>query len=203
MLYRLPEKILEKLILPLSDMKKEEIREEALASGLSSAKKPDSQEICFLPDGNYADYVESVVGRFPEGDFIDTDGRVLGRHKGIIRYTVGQRKGLGIALGARAFVTDIDPIKHTVTLSTGLTGVLGIVVSDLVFSGIDRPMVDTEMRLHVKLRYTAPLVLCTVRMLESGDAMIIFDERTKCAPGQSAVFYSDGRVLFGGFIRSL
>ena len=105
MLYRLPQSILSKLVLPLAEGTKTEIREQAMEQGISAANRSDSQEICFLPEGNHTEYIESVAGKCPEGNFVDNEGKILGRHKGIIHYTVGQRKGLGISLGERAFVT--------------------------------------------------------------------------------------------------
>ena len=91
MLYRLPQEIIEDLILPLGDISKEEVRLIAAERGINAAERPDSQEICFLPNGNYSDYIESVAGKCPAGDFVDDRGNILGKHKGIIHYTVGQR----------------------------------------------------------------------------------------------------------------
>jgi tRNA-specific 2-thiouridylase len=116
MLARLTQEQLCALVLPLGDMTKDEIRKRAEEAGISSSKKRDSQEICFIPDGDYASYIEKVSGTCEKGDFIDPEGRPLGQHNGIIRYTVGQRKGLGIALGKRVFVSAIDASANTVML---------------------------------------------------------------------------------------
>ena len=140
MLYRLPQEILSRLILPLSEGTKTEIRARAQDEGISAANRSDSQEICFLPDGNYAEYIESVSGKCPEGDFVDIQGKILGRHKGIIHYTVGQRKGLGISLGERAFVTKIDPTTHKVTLSPTIEGEKTVFVKNMVYSGMSSPI---------------------------------------------------------------
>jgi len=108
---------LSRLVLPLADFTKAEVRRLALDAGLKAAEKRDSQELCFIPDGDYASYIEARMGKFPEGDFIAPDGSIAGRHKGIIRYTVGQRKGLGIALGRPVFVSKIDAQSNRVCLS--------------------------------------------------------------------------------------
>lgn len=201
MLYRLPQSILSRLILPLSEGKKVDIREKADALGISAAKRTDSQEICFLPEGNHTEYIESVSGKCPEGDFVDKEGRVIGRHKGIIHYTVGQRKGLGISLGERAFVTNIDPLTNRITLSSEMSGETRVNVSDIVYSGMEAPLVETELTLDVKLRYTAPLVKARVHLYPDHTATLILESPQKFAPGQSAVLYRDGAVMLGGFIQ--
>ena len=203
MLYRLPQNILSHLVLPLSDMTKEEVRDNAERAKISVASRADSQEICFLPDGNHTEYIESRAGKSPEGDFIDESGKILGRHKGIIHYTVGQRKGLGISLGERAFVTDIDPVSNTVTLSPTLSGSSMVRLTDMVYSGMAEPTEEQETALLVKLRYTAPLVRATARLYPDKTAILTFDEPQKSAPGQSAVLYNEGAVMCGGFINKV
>lgn len=201
MLHRLPSEILEKLLLPLSDAEKTDVRSYADAAGISAADRPDSQEICFLPEGNHADFIESVAGKCPEGDFVDELGRSLGRHKGIIRYTVGQRKGLGIALGERVFVTAIDAEKNTVTLSTTHTGNINVNLADVVCTGLAIAGEPVRLRAEVKIRYTAPLAWADAIVYPDGTASLTFDSPVKAAPGQSAVAYRDGMVLFGGIIH--
>ena len=200
MLYRLPQELLSVLLLPLSEGTKENIRLEAQHQGISAANRSDSQEICFLPQGNHTEYIESVAGKCPEGDFVDSQGKILGRHKGIIHYTVGQRKGLGIALGSRAFVTEINPLDNTVTLSTDLQGKFKAYISGVVYSGMKAVDKETEIVLDAKLRYTAPLVKTKAILLPDGRAILEFDAPQKFAPGQSAVLYRDGVVMLGGFI---
>lgn len=200
MLYRLPQEILSRLVLPLSEGTKTEIREKAREQGISAADRGDSQEICFLPEGNHTEYIESVAGKCPEGDFIDADGNIIGRHKGIIHYTVGQRKGLGISLGERAFVTRIDPDENTVTLSPKMSGERTLWLSDVVYSGMPSPERETVAELEVKLRYTAPLVSATAYLYPDGRVRLELAEPQKFAPGQSAVLYRGGIVLLGGFI---
>ena len=158
-------------------------------------------EICFLPNGNYPAYIASRFGTPEEGNFVDTGGRVLGRHRGILHYTVGQRKGLGIALGERAFVSHIDPVTNTITLSRDAErGTREFAVSDLVFSGI-APQSAGEGRYTVKMRYLAPPVPATVTFLENGVRVLLDTPASAVAPGQSAVYYEGDRVAFGGFIE--
>ena len=137
MLWRLPQDILSMTMFPLSETEKENTRIGAANASLSVADKAESQEICFIPDGDYAKYIEDRMGACPPGDFIDETGKVLGRHNGIIRYTVGQRKGLGIALGVRSFVSNIDPVNNTVTLTASLSERDELSVSDIVLSGAE------------------------------------------------------------------
>ena len=201
MLYRLPQNILEKLILPLSRGTKDDVRTEAESSGISAAKRSDSQEICFLPEGNHAEYIESVAGKCPEGNFVDENGKILGRHRGIIHYTVGQRKGLGISLGARAFVTRIDPATNEITLSTDMKGEKTVHINNIVYSGMAAPNEELELTLDVKLRYGQRAVKTLARIYPEGRATLTLSAPEKFAPGQSAVLYSDGVVMLGGFIE--
>ncbi len=201
MLYRLPQSILSRLVLPLSEGTKALIRGLAEEQGISAASREDSQEICFLPEGNYTEYIESVAGKCPEGDFVDTNGKILGRHKGIIHYTVGQRKGLGISLGERAFVTEINAVTNTVTLSPELKGKSVVEITDTVYSGMAEPREETELELEVRLRYTATPVLAKVLLRPDRTATVTLSSEQRFAPGQSAVLYRDGVVMLGGFIN--
>lgn len=201
MLYRLPEEILSHLVFPLSEGTKTEIRENAAKQGISAANRSDSQEICFLPDGNHTEYIESVAGKCPEGNFVDNQGKILGRHKGIIHYTVGQRKGLGISLGERAFVTEINPVDNTVTLSPKISGKDTVFLTDVVYSGMEAPESEVVVEFDVKLRYTAPLVKTIAYLYPDRTAKLELKEPQKFAPGQSAVLYQDGVVMLGGFIN--
>ena len=201
MLWRLSQRVLSRLVLPLSDFTKEEVRNEVRSLGLVSLDRPDSQEICFIPDNDHGEFIRNRVGEIPEGDFVDTEGRVLGRHKGIVNYTVGQRKGLGVALGARAFIRDIDPVSNRITLSTEIGESTAFTVRDVVFSGIYPTSFPAEYRLSVKHRYQAPRTSATVVFYENGRAEVRSDSPVKSVtPGQSAVFYLDGALVAGGFI---
>ncbi len=200
MLYRLGEDILSRLILPLGDMTKEEIREEATRLSLSSADRGESQEICFIPDNDYASFIEERVGDSVPGEFVDENGCVLGIHKGIIHYTVGQRKGLGISASARIFVTDIDPKTRRITLSYE-----NKMKKRLFVSGI-RPLgreeyIKAGSRYFVKTRYHATPTPCVIEEVCDDGIYIAHDTPIKApTPGQSAVFYDGDVVAFGGII---
>ena len=201
MLHRLPQEILSILMLPLGDEIKSEVREKARAAGLKASEQKESQEICFIPDGDYASYIIDIKGPFPEGNFVLEDGKVIGRHKGIIRYTVGQRKGLGVAYGERIFVSKIDADKNEIVLSTVGSVTDRVSVSDVVFSGMSEPSVGTRVKVDVKLRYLAKPTPATAVFLENGRAELILDSPEKAVtPGQSAVMYEGDVLLCGGFI---
>lgn len=197
MLYRLPRDILNMLILPLSEEVKSELRDSARGTELEDFDKPDSQEICFIPDGDYVSYVEED-GKLPCGSFVDTEGNALGMHKGIAYYTVGQRKGLGIALGERMFVTALDAKRNEVTLDTRPPESSKIEVDGLCFA---YPPSVESFRASVKIRYAVRAVEATVTLLPSGRAIVHTDAPVRSVtPGQSAVFYDGDIVIGGGFI---
>ena len=204
MLWRLPQDILSKLYLPLSDLNKEQIRKDAREHNVSAADREESQEICFIPSGDYASFIEERTSLSKRGNFIDQSGNVLGEHQGIIRYTVGQRKGLGIAMGQRVFVTNIDPVANTITLSASDSYSDTVEVTDMVFSAIAEPNPNEEIKLFVKLRYLAPRIPCTVLYRGSGVATVTLNTAQRAVtPGQSAVFYDEfGTLIAGGFISS-
>ena len=201
MLYRLPQHILAALLLPLAEDEKSEVRRMAADESLSVADRKDSQEICFIPDGDYAGYIENARGKFPEGNFVDPDGRVIGRHKGIIKYTIGQRKGLGVAAGQRVFVTDINPVENTVTLSPEGLATDVVFLTDIVYSGMNAPSEGEERRVRVKLRYAAPPQDAVAIFNGKGGARLLLDTPQRAVtPGQSAVMYDGDHLLCGGFI---
>lgn len=200
MLSRLGQDVLSRLLLPLADLEKDQVRQAAAALGLDCAAKPDSQENCFIPDGDYASYIEARAGSCPQGDFISPEGEVCGRHQGILHYTVGQRKKLGIALGRPVFVQRIDPLNNRVYLADAADAFAGeITVAGLTetFPGSLRD----GARVGVKIRSRAPVVPCTIA-LGDGGAAVRFDQPQRApAPGQLAAFY-DGEVVLGsGFIQ--
>ncbi len=201
MLWRLPKEILDDLILPLSDEAKSEIRKDAYERGMSVASKEESQEICFIPDGNYVEFIENRVGKLPRGNFIDKGGKILGEHRGIINYTVGQRKGLGIALGQRVFVTDINPLDNTVTLSLEDDKSSEVSVEGVIFADkYDMKIGETRV-CDVKLRYLQPPVKCRAIYLgENRMSVELSEPQRAVTPGQSAVFYDGDRLIMGGFI---
>ena len=205
MLYRLTQEQLAHTVMPLGAYTKEQVREIARAAGIPSAEKPDSQEICFVPDGNYAEYIRTHAGQeIPgEGAFTDEEGNRLGTHKGIIHYTVGQRKGLGIALGHPMYVKRIDPVSNEVVLAPD-DALYGNVVTceDLCFMSIPDMEPGECLRADVKIRYRHKAAPAELKMLDGGMLEIRFDRPVRAAaPGQSAVFYdADGCVIGGGII---
>lgn len=202
MLWGLSQEQLSLLEFPLADTKKDELRKKAEEQNFSAAKAGESMDICFLPDGNYAEFVQDRLGKSPEGNFVDKNGRVLGRHKGIVHYTVGQRKGLGIALGQPAFVSKIDPKANTVTLVfAGDEYADEMTVGHLNFQSVKDESALKNTPLFVKIRYAAPPVPCTVSF-ENDVAKVRFPTPVRAVtPGQSAVFYDENNtVVFGGFI---
>ena len=201
MLHRLPQDILSILLFPLSDEIKTDVREKARARGLKSAEQKESQEICFIPDGDYASYIEAERGEFPSGDFVLEDGTVIAKHKGIIHYTVGQRKGLGISYGERIFVSRIDATSNKIVLSCEGSYTDRVRVSHIVFTGINEPMDGEERTVQVKLRYLATPVFATARFDGKGGAELVLDTPQRAVtPGQSAVMYDADILLCGGFI---
>ena len=199
MLWRLSQKILSKLILPLENMTKEEIREDSRESGLAAADRKDSQEICFLPNGNYAEFIEKKHKIIP-GDFIDENGNILGRHKGIIHYTVGQRRGLGISAASRIFVTEINPEDNTVRLSLNDSFANKVYVSGVVYSGIREPEFGAEYELDVKLRYAAKPQKAKVVFFKNTAEIKLSEPARAVTPGQSAVMYDGDLLVAGAFI---
>ena len=207
MLYRLSEQTLSHLVFPMGDELKGDLRENT-PSELSFVKeKSDSQEICFIPDNDYAGFIEDRIGKFPQGDFVDDNNNVLGRHKGIIRYTVGQRKGLQIPSLEKLYVTSIDGKTNTVRVSTSVALSSVVKLEDVICQGIiekrlgENPLVLDNV--SVKLRYQAPPVKARACVYSDGTAILYLDEPFKSVtPGQSAVAYDAGTVLFGGVISS-
>lgn len=203
MLWRLPQEILSRLIFPLGDDEKISVREGSRSYGISAADRDESQEICFILDGDYAAYIEERTGeRSPHGNFVDEEGNVLGEHKGIIRYTLGQRRGLGVSAKSRIFVTEINPEKNTVTLSPNDAYSEALRVRGIVFSGTSPKAGGFSAELYVKLRYAAPRVKAKVAFLDDNTAYVELSTPVRAVtPGQSAVFYDgQGCVLAGGFI---
>ncbi|MBP5654568.1 MAG: tRNA 2-thiouridine(34) synthase MnmA [Clostridiales bacterium] len=204
MLYRLSQDMLARTIFPLGQLAKDEVRRIAKASGIEVYNKEESQEICFVPDGDYAAFIEdSLEGNVPpEGDFVDTEGNILGYHKGIINYTVGQRRGLGIALGERQYVTRIDPVNNVVVIGDDKDLFKReVICRSLNFMGIGDIPEGTGIRLCGKIRYHHPASPCTVTRTGEDEITAVFDEPVRApAPGQSAVFYEGDLVALGGVI---
>ena len=206
MLYQLSQDQLARTLMPLADLTKDEVRKIAKDAGLEVAGKQDSQEICFVLDGGYAEYIDSYVdGKLPPpGDFVDEEGNVLGRHKGIVNYTVGQRKGLGIALGYPAYVKRIDADNNLVVLGNEASVYEGrILCRDLNFMSAEDIYPGEKLRAYVKIRYHHAATAAYLERIDDNTISVLFDKPVKApAPGQSAVFYDEeSRVIGGGIIQ--
>ena len=201
-LYSLTQSQLAHLKFPLGGIEKSKARELAENSGFSNAHKHDSQDICFVPDGDYASFIERFTGKeYPGGDYTDREGNVIGHHKGYIHYTIGQRKGLGVAFGEPRYVSAINPGKNTVTLVTDKELYTDTVtVSEMNWISGEIP--SSPVRCKAKIRYRHTETDCTVYP-DGGGARIVFDEPVRAVtPGQSAVLYDGDTVLGGGKIVS-
>lgn len=203
MLYRLGQEVLSRLIFPLGEFyDKDEIRDIAREKHLQNAEKKDSQEICFIdPTDNYVEYIKRAGLVSKPGKFIDKDGKVLGDHKGIVNYTIGQRKGLGIALGKPAFVTKIDCKQSTITLGDNVDLFNTEVYSkSFTFTAYDAEYYNGK-KILAKVRYAAPLAEATLEIKDGLLTAHFVEAQRAAAPGQSMVFYEDNHVIGGGFIE--
>ena len=198
-LYRLTQAVLDKTLFPLGSITKAEARAIAEEAGLASARAEESQDICFVPDGDYAAFLEGRGdGIAPCGHYIDRDGNILGEHRGITHYTLGQHKGLGIALGRVRYVTRIDPVANTVTL--GDEEELYTREATLADLHLIAGRADVPFTAAVKLRYRQREVACTVYPTDHGARLVFADPQRAPTPGQSAVLYDGDTVLGGGYI---
>lgn len=196
MLARLPRDMLARVLFPLGDVEKTATRREAEAGALPAAHRPDSMEICFIPDNDYAGWLDRRGGTPPPGDFVDMDGNVLGRHKGIHHYTLGQRRGLGVSSTGRLFVAAIRPESNEVVLSHG-EGLHADVVrcGELNWLG-DTPL-DGPRPVAVRLRHSRREDAALLVPLGGGQAELRMDKPARApTPGQLAVFY-DGEIVLG------
>jgi tRNA-specific 2-thiouridylase len=200
-LYMLNQEQLKRLILPLGDMTKEEVRKKAARKGLINAEKPDSQDICFVQNGSYVDFIKKYKNiDIPEGTFIDLEGRVIGKNKGMIHYTVGQRKGLGISFPEPKYVIEKDSINNTVTLGSKEEAMVkGLYAKDMNYIFFDKP--DSEVKVMAKTRYSQKEVPAKLTALDDNKASMIFETpQSFVAPGQSVVLYHEDYVVGGGII---
>ena len=200
-LYNLTQEQLKHTLFPLGGYKsKDEVREVARRIGLVTSDKPDSQDICFVPDDDYAGFIRKNADyKIKPGNFVDKDGKVLGKHNGIVNYTIGQRKGLGLALGYPAYVIDIDAKKNEVVI-----GVNDDIFKDTLYARdinfLNIKELKEPVRLKAKIRYSAREEDCTVYPDSEDRVKIVFDNKVRAiTPGQSVVFY-DGDYLAGGGI---
>lgn len=186
---------------PLGGYTKAEVRELAQQAGLANANKRDSQDICFVPGGDYAAVMEAYTGKtYPAGDYLDQSGRVVGRHRGAVRYTLGQRKGLNLAMGTPVYVCAKDMERNTVTVGPESA----LYSAALRAEGMNwYPFVepDVPLRCTAKTRHSQREAPATVRPLENGGALVEFDAPQRAVtPGQAVVLYDGDLVLGGGTI---
>ena len=199
-LYNLTQNQLSKTLMPVGQYTKDEIRRIAEEIGLPVAKKPDSQDICFVED-DYGKFIEENTGvEIPKGNFVDTRGNVLGQHKGIIYYTVGQRRGLGLSLKQPGYVVKVDKDTNEVIIGTKED-----LFSDVLYGNqvnfMSIPKLDGKMKVNAKIRYNSPEVPCEITMVEDDKIKVEFEQPQRAVtPGQAVVFYQDDIVIGGAVI---
>lgn len=202
MLYRLSQKQLSKLMLPLQSYSKDIIRKIAEDMKLPCASAPDSQEICFVADNDYAAYIENNFGMSKKGMFISPDGKEISPHNGILHYTVGQRKGLGISLGYPVFIKSIDKDNGNIYLGRkGEESKQEIIIEDCKFMPFD--FINKPFEATAKIRYSVNEIKCLVSPIDYNTAKVTFLEKQNSAtcPGQSCVLYNNDYVIGGGYIK--
>lgn len=201
-LYNLTQEQLKATLMPVGDYTKEQIREIAMNINVRIAKKPDSQEICFIPDHNHKKFIEKETGVIEKkGKFIDKNGEILGEHIGISAYTVGQRKGLGLALGKPCYVCDIDTKNNNIVIGSEDD----IMAKSLIANDINMMAMesfDKNEEYIAKIRYSHKGATCRVRNIDNSNIEVIFDEPQRAiTPGQSVVIYKDDIIVGGGTIQ--
>lgn len=203
-LYNFTQDQLEHTLMPCGDYEKTKIREIAKEIGLAVHNKKDSEEICFISDNNHGKYIsEAEPNRVKPGNFVDKSGNILGKHKGIVYYTIGQRKGLGLSLGRPVFVTNINAKTNEVVLgSEDDIFKTELIATDVNFIPFDK--LEKEIEVTAKIRYSARPAEATLIPLPNGRVKVIFKEKQRAiTKGQSVVFYDDEIVVGGGIIESI
>ncbi|NLL19897.1 MAG: tRNA 2-thiouridine(34) synthase MnmA [Clostridia bacterium] len=200
-LYGFTQEQMKRTLLPIGSYTKPQIREIAAELGLSVAKKPESQEICFIPDNDYRRFLrDKAPVSLEPGPFLDETGRVLGQHNGIACYTIGQRKGLGLALGIPVYVVDIDPQRNAVIIGpeTALysRGLLALNNNWILLDELTEPLEVT-----VKIRYRSPAVPAIIKPKGKGIEVLFKQPQKAVTPGQAVVYYQEDLVLGGGVIE--
>ena len=199
-LYSLTQEQLAHIRFPLGGLSKSEVRRIAEENGFVNASKPDSQDICFVPDGNYAGFIESRCGKMTSGDFITSDGTILGRHKGISHYTIGQRKHLGISVGKPIYVVGIRAEDNTVVLGDE-EELFDTTARVADFNWISGEAPEGAVRCLAKTRYRQQEQPATAFPNDDGSVTVIFDAPVRAiTPGQACVLYDGDTVLGGGVI---
>ena len=197
-LYSLTQEQLSHIIFPLGNYSKSQIREIAAENGFTNANKKESQDICFVPDGDYISFIKKYTNKnYPCGNFINTDNEIIGQHQGIINYTVGQRKGLGVAFGEPRYVCSVNPENNTVTLGKNEDLFSNeLFATDINLISVDK--IDGEMKVTAKIRYNHKEQPATVIQIDDNTVKVVFDEPQRAiTKGQAVVMY-DGEYVVGG-----
>jgi len=203
-LYQLTKEQLTHTLLPLGSLHKTEVRKIAEENGFLNADKPDSQDICFVPDGDYAKIITQYAnGNIQNGLFKDTSGKVLGKHNGIINYTIGQRKGLGLSLGKPCYVCKIDAKSKDIIIGEE-KDLFGSELTAYDFHWISQPIQTEIIKCQAKIRYGKNEAKATVFQIDESSVRVVFDEPQRAiTPGQRVVIYEDDTVLGGGIIDTI
>lgn len=200
-LYNLTQDQLKRTLMPVGEYSKDEIRTMAENLDLQVASKPDSQDICFVPDGDYASYIEENTGeKILPGNFVTSDGTVVGQHKGIVHYTVGQRKGLGLSLGHPVFVLEIRPETNEVVVGSNEESMsYHVRANQINFMSVED--ITEPTRVWAKIRYNHRGAWCIVERTGEDEILCTFEEKQRAiTPGQAVVLYDGDYVLGGGTI---
>lgn len=197
-LYNLTQEQLSHTLMPVGQYTKDEIRKIASDIGLLVANKPDSQEICFIPDNDYASFIEENTDKkIEEGNFVDLEGNIIGRHKGITHYTIGQRKGLNLSMGKPVFVVEIRPETNEVVIGDN-SDVFGDRLQCNHINFMSIPDLEDEMKVIAKIRYSHKGAKAKIRKVDKDIIECVFEEPQRAStPGQAVVFY-DGEYVVGG-----
>ncbi len=202
MLWSLTQNQLAHTLFPLGNMTKAEIREIGAQNGFVNAHKSDSQDICFVPDGDYASFIEKALGeKYPQGNYVDEDGNILGKHKGMIHYTIGQRKGLGISMNKHIFVIEKNAENNTVTLADeDRLFKTKVVIRNINLIPFDK--IEGRIRVEAKIRYSQSQSPAYAEQTGDDEITLTFDTPQRApAKGQSAVMYDGDIVIGGGIIQ--
>ena len=200
-LYHLNQHTLKRFLMPLGNYTKVQTRQISRELGLSVAEKPDSQEICFIPDDNYKRFLEErVPDALKPGNFVDTSGKIMGRHQGLPMYTIGQRKGLGLAAGKPLYVVALDTERNEVVLgSDSDVFATELIADDMNFIAFDQ--LASAMKVKAKIRYSAKESDAEISPLADGRVFVKFNQPQRAiTPGQSVVFYDEDIIVGGGII---
>lgn len=202
-LYNLTQEQLRRTLMPVGEYSKDEIRKIASDIGLRVAHKPDSQDICFVKDGDYASFLEEYTGqKVAEGNFVTSDGKVIGRHKGITHYTIGQRRGLELPMGHRVFVTDLRTDTNEVVIGENQDLMHTVLYADHI-NFMSVADLEDEKRIIAKIRYNHKGAPAVIRRIGEDEIECVFDDPQRAmTPGQAVVFYDGENVLGGGTIKS-